>query len=95
MKTSEIKWLTMLLFTTMLFITACSDDTIRPPYLEEEIKDLTTEEIREKIETEKAALTKMKMNHAVSPLENPMLIRTTRRNIARLMTELRKRELNK
>ena len=60
-----------------------------------EIKDLTTEEIREKIETEKAALTKMKMNHAVAPLENPMLIRTTRRNIARLMTELRKRELNK
>ena len=60
-----------------------------------EIKDLTTEEIREKIETEKAALTKMKMNHAVSPLENPMLIGTTRRNIARLMTELRKRELNK
>lgn len=60
-----------------------------------EIKDLTTEEIREKIETEKAALTKMKMNHAVSPLENPMLIRATRRNIARLMTELRKRELNK
>ena len=59
-----------------------------------EIKDLTTEEIREKIETEKAALNKMKMNHAVSPLENPMLIRTTRRNIARLMTELRKRELN-
>ena len=60
-----------------------------------EIKDLTTEEIREKIETEKAALNKMKMNHAVSPLETPMLIRTTRRNIARLMTELRKRELNK
>lgn len=60
-----------------------------------EIKDLTTDEIREKIGTEKAALTKMKMNHAVSPLENPMLIRTTRRNIARLMTELRKRELNK
>ena len=60
-----------------------------------EIKDLTTEEVKEKIETEKAALTKMKMNHAVSPLENPMLIRTTRRNIARLMTELRKRELNK
>ena len=53
-----------------------------------EIKDLTTEEIKEKIETEKAALTKMKMNHAVSPLENPMLIRTTRRNIARLMTEV-------
>lgn len=60
-----------------------------------EIKDLTTEEIKEKIGAEKAALTKMKMNHAVSPLENPMLIRATRKNIARLMTELRKRELNK
>ena len=60
-----------------------------------EICDLTTEEIKEKIETEKSALTKLKMNHAVSPLENPMLIRSTRRNIARLMTELRKRELNK
>lgn len=60
-----------------------------------EIKDLTTEEVKEKIESEKSALTKLKMNHAVSPLENPMLIRTTRRNIARLMTELRKRELNK
>lgn len=36
-----------------------------------EIKDLTTEEIKEKIETEKAALTKMKMNHAVSPLGEP------------------------
>lgn len=60
-----------------------------------EIKDLTTEEIKEKIGTEKSALTKLKMNHAVSPLENPMLIRATRRNIARLMTELRKRELNK
>ena len=37
MKTSEIKWLTMLLFTAMLFITACSDDTIRPPYLERKL----------------------------------------------------------
>ena len=60
-----------------------------------EICELTTEEIKEKIATEQSTLTKMKMNHAVSPLENPMLIRTTRRNIARLMTELRKRELNK
>ena len=60
-----------------------------------EICELTTEEIKEKIATEQSTLTKLKMNHAVSPLENPMLIRATRRNIARLMTELRKRELNK
>ena len=49
-----------------------------------EIKDLTTDEIREKIETEKAALTKMKMNHAVSPLENPASLRAQRKTIARL-----------
>ncbi|WP_303179435.1 50S ribosomal protein L29 [uncultured Butyricimonas sp.] len=60
-----------------------------------EICELTTEEIKEKIATEQSTLTKLKMNHAVSPLENPMIIRATRRNIARLMTELRKRELNK
>ena len=60
-----------------------------------EISELTTEEIKEKIATEQSTLTKLKMNHAVSPLENPMIIRATRRNIARLMTELRKRELNK
>lgn len=58
-----------------------------------EVCDLTTEEIKEKIQAERSALTKMTMNHAVSPMENPMLIRVTRRNIARLMTELRKREL--
>lgn len=60
-----------------------------------EICELTTEEIKEKIATEQSTLTKLKMNHAVSPLENSMIIRATRRNIARLMTELRKRELNK
>ena len=60
-----------------------------------EICELTTEEIKEKIATEQSTLTKLKMNHAVSPLENPMIIRARRRNIARLMTELRKRELNK
>ena len=38
MKTSDIKRFTMLLFTIMLFITACSDDNIRPPYLEEEVE---------------------------------------------------------
>ena len=58
-----------------------------------EIRDLTTEEIKEKINAEREALTKLRLNHAVSPLENPMQIRATRKNIARLLTELRKREL--
>ena len=58
-----------------------------------EIRDLTTEEIKDKIVLEREALTRLKMNHAVSPIENPMQIRATRKNIARLLTELRKREL--
>ena len=60
-----------------------------------EIKELQDNEIREKIAAEKASLAQMKMNHAVSPLENTCKIGETRKNIARLMTELRQRELNK
>ena len=58
-----------------------------------EIRELTTKELLEKIETEKAHLTRMKLNHAVSPLDNPLKIQEARKNIARLMTELRQREL--
>lgn len=58
-----------------------------------EIRELTTAEIVEKIDTENEALTRMKLNHHVSPLDNPLTIRYTRRNIARLKGELRKRQL--
>ncbi len=58
-----------------------------------EIRELTTKEIEERIDTEKTILTRLKLNHAVSPLDNPLKIKQTRKNIARLMTELRKREL--
>ena len=50
-----------------------------------EIKDLLLEE-RER-------LAKMKMSHAVSPLENPHQIRYVKRIIARVLTELRRREI--
>ena len=58
-----------------------------------EILGLTTKEIVEKIDTEKHNLLKLSMNHAVSPLENPQRLKEVRRDIARLKTELRKREL--
>lgn len=58
-----------------------------------EIKELTTKEIVERIDAEKDKLTRMKMNHAVSPLDNPITLKDVRRNIARLMTEVRNREL--
>ncbi len=59
-----------------------------------EIEELTTKELVEKIDTEKTQLTRLKLNHAVSPLDNPLKITETRKDIARLKTELRKRELN-
>jgi len=58
-----------------------------------EIKELSTVELIERIETEKKQLLKMKLNHAVSPLENPMKISLYRRNIARMLTEVRVREV--
>lgn len=55
------------------------------------IKEFTTSDLRERLEEEKKQLVKMKINHAVSPLENPMKIRAYRRNVARMETELRMR----
>jgi large subunit ribosomal protein L29 len=58
-----------------------------------EIKELTTQEIVEKLDADKSVLTRFKLNHAISPLENPLQIKETRRNIAKLMTNLRQRQL--
>lgn len=59
-----------------------------------EIRELTTQEILERIDNERTSLVRMKLNHAITPLDNPNKIKETRGNIARLLTELRKRELN-
>ena len=60
-----------------------------------ELKDLDVKSLNEKLETEVARLNQLKLNHAVSPLENPSQIKAARRDIARLKTEIRQRELNK
>ena len=57
------------------------------------IKELTTSEILERLDEEKRQLVKLKLNHAVSPLENPNKIKAYRKTIARLETEVRRREL--
>jgi large subunit ribosomal protein L29 len=57
-----------------------------------EIRELSAKEIEERIENEKNLFFKQKMNHAISPLDNPMKIRETRRNIARLETILRQKQ---
>ena len=55
------------------------------------VNDLTTEEVKARIKEEVSKLQKFKMQHAVSPMDNPIKIRTTRKLIARLKTELNKR----
>ena len=60
-----------------------------------EIKESTTAEIQERLAAEKEALNRLKLNHSISPLDNPLQIKDARRNIARLATELRAREINK
>ncbi|MEZ5106000.1 MAG: 50S ribosomal protein L29 [Draconibacterium sp.] len=59
-----------------------------------EIKELSTSEIVERLQVEKENLVRLKLNHAVSPLDNPTKINISKRNIARLSTILRERELN-
>lgn len=54
----------------------------------EDLKSLSAEKIRTEIEAEKERLLKLKFAHAVSPIENPMRIRESRKRIARLNTEL-------
>ena len=60
-----------------------------------ELKELETKELAEKLETEVGKYNQMKLNHAVTPMENPSQIKAARRDIARMKTELRQRELNK
>ena len=56
-----------------------------------EIKELSVKEIQDRIDVEVANLVKLKLNHTVSPLDNPMTIRRSRRTIARLKTILQLR----
>lgn len=60
---------------------------------QKEITQMSVSEINEKLSEEKATLIKLELNHSVSPIENPLKIRGSRRTIARMITELRKREI--
>ncbi len=59
-----------------------------------EVKELSANELVERIEVETATLQKLKMVHTVSPLENPLQIRDARRNVARLKSEQGRRAIN-
>lgn len=60
-----------------------------------ELKELETKDLVEKLEAAVVAYNVKKLNHQITPLENPSEIKAARRDIARMKTELRMRELNK
>ena len=72
-------------------VTTRRDKKNKTTMANKEIKGLSDQELRERIAEEKAVLNKMKLNHAISPIENPSKIRNNRRQIARMVTESNKR----
>ncbi len=60
-----------------------------------ELKERETKKLAERRETEVAKYNQMKLNHTITPLENPSLIKAARRDIARTTTDHRQRDLNK
>jgi large subunit ribosomal protein L29 len=59
-----------------------------------EARELTPKELLEQLENERTFLAKQRLNHAVSPLDNPLKIKESRRNIARMLTILREKQKN-
>jgi len=53
-----------------------------------EIKDLSQDQLKEQIAQERERLLRLKFAHAISPIENPLRIRASRKEVARLLTEL-------
>ena len=60
-----------------------------------QIVELTDKELWDELNDKKVFLTRLKLNHKVSDIENPMLIRSTRRTVARIKTELTARKNSK
>lgn len=58
---------------------------------QDDIKELSTGELKARLAEERVLLIKLKMSHAVSPVENPIKIRSVRKGIARMETELTQR----
>ena len=59
---------------------------------QQEVKKLSNDELKEQLIENKKKFNELKMAHAVSPLENPIQIKAVRKSIARIMTELTKRD---
>jgi len=60
-----------------------------------DLKKLSLDELKAKLTQEQDALLKLKMAHAITPVENPMRIREARKVVARIQTVIREKELAK
>jgi large subunit ribosomal protein L29 len=60
---------------------------------EEGLRELSTADLIDKLEGDTAHLIKLRLNHTVNPLDNPNTLKTYRKSIARIKTELRRREI--
>lgn len=58
-----------------------------------DLRSLSDLDIKSRIDEEESRFKKLKFSHAVSPLENPLTIRHLRKELARLKTEVRRRQL--
>jgi large subunit ribosomal protein L29 len=59
------------------------------------VREMSVDDLKARIQEDELRLKKLEFAHAISPLENPMSIRDLRRDVARLKTELRNKELAK
>jgi large subunit ribosomal protein L29 len=57
-----------------------------------EVRDMSVADLRDRIEVEKANLDSMKINHAISPLEDTSKFKKLRQDIARMITVLAEKE---
>ena len=60
----------------------------------EEIKEVATQDLKDRLEKMDTEYRQLKINHSISPIDNPAKITADRKMIARVKTELRRRELN-
>ena len=58
-----------------------------------DLKELTVQELTDKLSDEREAFAKLRFNHTVSDLENPAQLKHRKKDIARILTEIRRREL--
>lgn len=61
----------------------------------QEIRELSDKDLQERLDAEKLSLNQLVISHSITPLDNPSILKEKRKDIARIHTELRAREINK